>query len=200
MKKAVSCILVFAVCLTMALTAFAADNSAVEDLKNFVQSAQGLSASEKASAVAFLDEYVAAGNTGITADTVASVKALYNEALAAGSKAQTDINTLNGYIERAEAIAASAGVDLTITLKSIEGDTATAVVTASANGVSAYSVEPSLVGDSIVPGTATGSSGSASVIKPTGIDTASVAVMMAGVFCVLTVAAVSVKKLGLAVR
>ena len=200
MKKAISVLLAVALCMMLAVTSFAANNAAVADLINFVNSAKGISASTRAQAVAFLEAYDAAGNTDITADIVAQVKALYNEAYALGQEAQTNADTINSYVAKAQAIAAEAGITLSVSNLTVSGNTASATITVSAANGLTVTVTEDLVGTTAGGSTGGSTSGSTGVIKPTGIETESVVVMMAGVFCVLAAAAVGTKKLGLAVR
>lgn len=199
MKKAISVFLAVALCMMLAVTSFAV-SAPTQDLINFVNSAVGITDATRQKAVDFLTEYDAAKPDAITQDIVNEIKALYNEARALGQEAQTNADTINTYIAKAQAIAAKAGITLTVTNLSISGNTATATITVSAEGVDSVTVNEELIGTTAGGSSEGSAGGSAGVIKPTGIETESAVVMMAGVFCVLAAAAVGVKKLGLAVR
>ena len=199
MKKAISVLLAVALCMMLAVTSFAV-SAPTQDLINFVNSAVGITEASRQKAVDFLTKYDQVKPDAITQDIVDEIKALYNEARGLGQEAQTNADTINAYVTKAQAIAAKAGITLTVTNLSVSGNVATATVTVSAEGVESVTVNEELIGTTAGGSTGGSTSGSTGVIKPTGIETESVVVMMAGVFCVLAAAAVGTKKLGLAVR
>ena len=66
MKKIISVLIAAAMCLTLSVGAFAAQSD-VDNLKNLVNNARGLSSSQKAQACAFLDDYSAEHADAISA-------------------------------------------------------------------------------------------------------------------------------------
>ena len=198
MKKFVSVMLVLALSVVLACTAFAAQSD-VDDLKALVNGAGYGTADQKALAIKFLDDYVAAGNADkMTAEVVADLKAVYNAAAATPADQRTAavINDLAG-----KATAALKKAEITVSFDE-------AVI---ANGMSSYKVTvtapnthtlkmsdefvSAATGSTAAGGAAAGSN--TGVIKRTGVDATAAIAMAIGVFCVLGVAVVGVRKLDL---
>ncbi len=199
MKKFVSVMLVLALSAVLACTAFAAQSD-VDDLKALVNGAAYGTADQKALAVKFLDDYAAVGNADkLTSEVVAELQAVYNAAAATPADQRTAavINDLAG-----KATAALKKADITVSFDE-------AVI---ASGMSSYKVTVTAPNThtlkmsdeftSAVTGTTTAGGGAAAgsntgVIKRTGVDATAAIAMVVGVFCVLGVAVVGVRKLDL---
>lgn len=196
MKKLISVMVVLAMSLVLACGAFAA-SSDVDDLKALINGAKGISSSQKAQAVAFIDDYAEEHADMITAETVSSLTALYNTAVATPASDRTSA-FVTDLVNKGVAVLADAGI--TVKVDSLTVGNGTASITGSVSAPDAASV--SFAGS--VDAAANGSTPSnpvvnnpGSVIKNTGVNATSVIVLAIAMASVLGVAVVGVRKMGL---
>lgn len=193
MKKIISALIAAAMCLTLSVGAFAAQSD-VDNLKNLVNNARGLSSSQKAQACAFLDDYSAEHADAITADTVASLTSLYNTAISTPASERSEAK-ITEYVNQGVAILAEAGI--TVKVDSITLANGKASITGSVSAADAASV--SFAGSVSAQNTTSGGTSTApdttGVIKPTGVSADSVALLGIVLAAVLGTAVVGTRKL-----
>ena len=189
-------------CIVLATSAFAA-SSDVEDLKALVNGAQGITDSQKAQAVAFLDDYAQEHADQITPEIVSQLTELYNTALATPAGERTQAK-LTDYVNQGISILSSAGIQVTIDTFTVGNGMAS--ITGSVSAPDAASV--TFAGSIDSAGQAAGGSasnpavsgGAGSVIKNTGVNVTSAAVLGIALVSVLGAAVVGVRKMGLLAR
>lgn len=191
MKKIISVLIAAAMCLTLSVGAFAAQSD-VDNLKNLVNNARGLSSSQKAQACAFLDDYSAEHADAITADIVSRLTDLYNTALATPASERSEAK-ITEYVNQGVAILAEAGI--TVKVDSITLANGKASITGSVSAADAASV--SFAGSISAQNVSGGSTApdTSGVIKPTGVSADSVALLGIVLAAVLGTAVVGTRKL-----
>lgn len=191
MKKIISVLIAAAMCLTLSVGAFAAQSD-VDNLKNLVNNARGLSSSQKAQACAFLDDYSAEHADAITADIVSRLTNLYNTALATPASERSEAK-ITEYVNQGVAILAEAGI--TVKVDSITLANGKASITGSVSAADAASV--SFAGSISAQNVSGGSTApdTSGVIKPTGVSADSVALLGIVLAAVLGTAVVGTRKL-----
>ena len=195
MKKFISVVAAFAMGVVMATSAFAAQSD-VDALKNLVNGAKGFSASDKAQAVAFIDDYAMEHADKITAKTVSELQAIYNEAINSKKENRTN-DFVTGLAARAQKTLADAGITLTINSFVIENGRIT--VSGSVSAQDAKTVGFNYVKEGALSKVMVSNSTAAanSPIKRTGVDASSVIVLAVGIMATLGGAAIGVRKMGL---
>lgn len=192
MKKIISVLIAAAMCLTLSVGAFAAQSD-VDNLKNLVNNAAGLSASQKQQACAFLDDYSAEHADAITADIVSRLTDLYNTALATPASERSEAK-ITEYVNQGVAILAEAGI--TVKVDSITLANGKASITGSVSAADAASVSfAGSISAQNVSGGGSTAPDTSGVIKPTGVSADSVALLGIVLAAVLGTAVVGTRKL-----
>lgn len=201
MKKLISAVIAAALSLALSVSAFATASD-VDALKSLVNSVQGITDSQRAQAIAFIDEYGAAHPDAITADVVSDLQNLYNTALATPADQRTE-SVIAGFVDQGVAILARAGVTVTVDSISVANGVATVTGSVSAPDATTQSFAGSIDAASTTSGGTTGGStaaGGSTVIKNTGVSAQSVAVLGIALAGTLGAAVIGVRKMGLLAR
>ena len=200
MKKFASILAAVAMSAVMAVSAFAAQAD-VDNLKGLVNGAKGVTAAEKATAIAFIDEYAVKNADKITATTVSELTAVYNEAVSSKPEARTT-EFVTGLVNRAQKTLADAGITVSIENFVVGNGRAVISGSVSAPGVKTATFNFSKSATAPSNGSTAGAAAPVSnagkgVIKSTGVDATSVVVMAVALVSVLGGAVIGVRKMGL---
>ena len=196
MKKVVSVMVVLAMSVMLACGAFAA-SADVDSLKALVNSAKGISDSQKAQAIAFIDDYAEEHADSITADTVSSLTALYNKAVASAPAERTEAYVTD-LVNQGVSILKDAGITVTASISVSNGTT---TITGSVSAPDTVSVSfAGSIDSATTGGTTNPVAPPSTVIKNTGVNVASVGIMAIAIVATLGIAVVGARKKGLLAR
>ena len=194
MKKVVSVMVVLAMSVMLACGAFAA-SADVDSLKALVNSAKGISDSQKAQAIAFIDDYAEEHADSITADTVSSLTALYNKAVASAPAERTEAYVTD-LVNQGVSILKDAGITASISVSN-----GTTTITGSVSAPDTVSVSfAGSIDSATTGGTTNPVAPPSTVIKNTGVNVASVGIMAIAIVATLGIAVVGARKKGLLAR